>query len=74
MACLSFSYSGLNIFLYRAVIYQAFLKLTVNSLFYPCCPLYALLSPGVGFLIGAPDMFGGKMGVNLCGRDVSVTQ
>jgi len=35
---------------------------------------HILLSPWVGFLIGATDMFSSKMSVNLCGRDIGVTQ
>ena len=74
-ACSSFSYFGWHTALSCAVIYQAFSKLLMNSLLTPVSsPLNMLLGSGVGFLIGAPDMLGGKMGINLRGRDVGVAQ
>ena len=33
-----------------------------------------LLSPGMRPLIGAPDMFTGKMGIDLRGRDIGMAQ
>jgi len=59
-ASFSFSYFDVNAYV---VIYQAF-----NPF------LRQLLSPRVRLLIGAPNMLGGKMGINLRGRYVSVSQ
>ena len=33
-----------------------------------------LLSPWMGFLVGAPNMLGSETGVNLGGRDIGVSQ